>query len=191
MRSFLQLVSRSTKTKRCHLRFAFYFPRCASASRTLYDQKLSGTLPESKAAQRWQGLITGSSGCDFLVYTRGQKGDLKEVTLVIPPNHLLAFGGRLLHAGAANVGTTIPHLTLVTCSLNVSACGSFVQATRSALEVLYISMVLQKDTKPTWKSRWQVKTLGDSMIFAGMPPRAMQRSSGFSMLPDEVEAVYI
>ena len=86
---------------------------------------------------------------------------------MIPPNHLLAFGGRLLHAGAANVGTTIPHLTLVTCSLNVSACGSFVQATRSALEVLYISMVLQKDTKPTWKSRWQVKTLGDSMIFAG------------------------
>ena len=25
----------------------------------------------------------------------------------------------------------------------------------------------------------------------GMPPLAMQRSSGFSMLPDEVEAVYI
>ena len=91
-------------------------------------------------------LITGSSGCDFLVYTRGQKGDLKEVTLVIPPNHLLAFGGRLLHAGAANVGATYPHLT---CSLTVNVCGTFVQATLSALADSYISMVLQKDTKPT------------------------------------------
>ena len=41
-----------------------------------------------------------------------------EVTLAIPPNHLLAFGGRLLHAGAANEGATVP---LSTCNLNLSA----------------------------------------------------------------------
>ena len=85
-----------------------------------YDQKLSDTLPESEAAQRWQGLITGNSGCDFLVYNREEEGGtLMEVTLHIPTHHLLAFGGRLLHAGAANEGAT-PHLS--PCSRNLSAC---------------------------------------------------------------------
>ena len=50
---------------------------------------------------RWQGLISGRSGSDLLVYTHHEQV-LWEVTVEVPPHHLLAFHGRLLHAGAAN-----------------------------------------------------------------------------------------
>jgi hypothetical protein len=70
-------------------------PQCAHCDQMLCDEN---------ASQKWQGLITGASGCNFLVYTRTGAGTLLEVCVEVPPHHMLAFGGRVWHAGAENTG---------------------------------------------------------------------------------------
>jgi hypothetical protein len=54
-----------------------------------------------KAGDRWQGLVTLDHSATLLVY-KVHDGELWEVTTEVPPHHLLAFHGRLLHAGAGN-----------------------------------------------------------------------------------------
>lgn len=61
-------------------------------------------LCDEDASQKWQGLITGASGSNFMVYTRSGAGILLEVCVEVPAHHMLAFGGRVWHAGAANTG---------------------------------------------------------------------------------------
>jgi hypothetical protein len=39
-----------------------------------------------------------------MVYTRSGAGILLEVCVEVPAHHMLAFGGRVWHAGAANTG---------------------------------------------------------------------------------------
>ena len=63
---------------------------------------------DTEASNKWQGLVTGNTGTDFLVCTRAVDGTLLEVCLQVPPHHLLAFGGRVRHARAANTGG-MPH----------------------------------------------------------------------------------
>ena len=70
------------------------------------DQFETNPNGQEEAADRWQGIITGHNASNLLVYIRVDSGTLVEVNVKVPPFHLLAFGGRLMHAGAANTGDT-------------------------------------------------------------------------------------
>jgi hypothetical protein len=55
----------------------------------------------------WQGIIAGRQGASVFTYTQGNLGTLWEVEVLIPPNHMIMFGGRFWHAGAPNTGPTL------------------------------------------------------------------------------------
>jgi hypothetical protein len=65
-----------------------------------YDQAEENE--NGRGSEKWQAIVTGTNKASLLVYPVTSDGVLWEVEVVIPPYHLCAFQGRLLHAGAAN-----------------------------------------------------------------------------------------